>query len=1129
MKPRKELKSAATKYIVQGEQLKKEGNITEALGSFKKAYKIGKNTGGSTSAYCLYMMAACFEILLDYQQAEATYTEAITITESSNDLKSELLIACLNDLACLYFNTTRYHESEKLYKRALRIIEDDCLPLNTEYSKTIFSYAVLLETKARYAEAETLYKKALQVYEASYESEQESIAACLNNIAGLYKTTARYDLAEKLYKRVLAIFKKSYGSKSTEVTDVLNKIGTLLEIKAQYAEAEALYQKALKINQRIEETSPQSIATSLNNIAGLYRITGRFVESESGFKQALEINKRLYGPEHPVVASDLNNLAGLYQATGRYKKAELLLNKALRIEKKFWGNEHPQAATVLNNLATLYLTTGRYNKAEPCFERTLLINKKAYGDEHPRVATNLNNLALLYEKTGRFSEAEGSYKSAISINEKIQGTAHPEVAKSLINLGGLYESLNRYREATQLYQRAIKIDKRIYGINHPEFAIDLNNLALLYLNMGKYSEAESLCKQVLETFQELHGTDHGNTVTCLGNLARLYESMDRHHDAELIYLKALRIAYMLSVPDLLWRIQYGLSLVYAKQNRIPSAILFGKQAVNTIQSIRFTISKMGDTILKSFTPIVNHAFKHLADLLIGEGRLPEAEQVMNLLKKHEFFQYLRGAVPKTHLREKTALTSVEGLCERTHRDGLENIIILKKKRNALLNNSRKTLKENKQLHVLNENLEQAEKKYLEIIDLIHKELSRSRRVYRVKQIKDADGLMETLEELGHGAVALYPVACKDVFRLLLIAPNRRRAFTSHIKAKEFQQKIYAFRHALQLQNGLLYDPLDLAKELYDIILGPATAELRKLKAKTLMWSLEGAMRYIPMSTLHDGERYIVESYRNVMFTPASNSRLKDPPKSAWAGLGLGVTKEHQPLQTLPPFQALPMVREELCGIIRSQESPEGLFDGVIHMDESFTWQTMTKSLEKKYPLVHIASHFKCAPGNDTTSFLLLGNGQPLYIHDISIKPNLFSGVDLLTLSACNTAVGNVGQDGNEEECFAVLAQNQGAKAIVATLWPVADISTSLLMKEFYKQCANSELKAEALRKAQVALLKGNIKPDISSYELGRSSSPIQNRKYSDPDTSANLFRFDSTAPFAHPFFWAPFILIGNWK
>ena len=122
--------------------------------------------------------------------------------------------------------------------------------------------------------------------------------------------------------------------------------------------------------------------------------------------------------------------------------------------------------------------------------------------------------------------------------------------------------------------------------------------------------------------------------------------------------------------------------------------------------------------------------------------------------------------------------------------------------------------------------------------------------------------------------------------------------------------------------------------------------------------------------------------------------------------------------------------------------------------------------------MHIASHFSFNAAKEETSFLLLGDGSYLSVEEMQNSPGIFERVELLTLSACDTAT--TGANGKEVEGMAFVAQDLGAKAVVASLWPVADIGTEVLMREFYRlRQANPQWsKAEALRQAQLALLKG---------------------------------------------------------
>jgi len=337
------------------------------------------------------------------------------------------------------------------------------------------------------------------------------------------------------------------------------------------------------------------------------------------------------------------------------------------------------------------------------------------------------------------------------------------------------------------------------------------------------------------------------------------------------------------------------------------------------------------------------------------------------------------------------------------------------------------------------------------------------------------------------------------------------------------RKVLAFREAVQ--NPKL-DPRPLGEELYKILVGPMAEDLRQAKAQTLMWSLDGALRYVPLGALFDGKQYLIEQYRMSVFTPASNARLKDQPDKRWTAAGFGVTKAHE------GASALPDVAAEMAGIMgdRTAGGKTGsgaALDGEAKMDEAFTEDAFRVQLRKRPPVVHIASHFNFQPGDETKSFLLMGDGSRLTLSQMKKLPNLFGGVQVLTLSARNTGVGDNTADGKEVEGFGVLAQRQGAKAVIASLWPVADTSTSRLMQDFYRirESAPGITKLEALRQAQLGLVRGTVEVQPSSraersliHEPANPTSQVQ----------APPFPRDPKAPYSHPYFWAPFFLMGNW-
>jgi len=175
--------------------------------------------------------------------------------------------------------------------------------------------------------------------------------------------------------------------------------------------------------------------------------------------------------------------------------------------------------------------------------------------------------------------------------------------------------------------------------------------------------------------------------------------------------------------------------------------------------------------------------------------------------------------------------------------------------------------------------------------------------------------------------------------------------------------------------------------------------------------------------------------------------------------------------------------------------------GTPRLNQAFTRQALVDAMARKPSVLHISSHFDMRPGQDAgNSYLLLGDGTPLTLKEINAAPDItFEGVDLLVLSACSTARSTEGS-GIEVEGLGAIAQLKGADAVMATLWNVADESTSKFMTRFYTELqANGINKAQAIQNTQHAFINGTIK----------TSDP--NKDYS------------------HPYYWAPYILMGNWK
>jgi CHAT domain-containing protein/tetratricopeptide (TPR) repeat protein len=334
-----------------------------------------------------------------------------------------------------------------------------------------------------------------------------------------------------LAKEALSIRVSLVGQKHPRVALCLFNLAAQHVATGDHKQALPLYKQATSIyKQALGEKHPW-YAQSLNNLASLYQDMGDHKQALSLYKQALAIHKEVLGEKHPDYANSLNNLATLYTEMGDYKQALLVQRQGLAIRKEVQGEKHPSYASSLNGLAFLYESMEDHRAALPLCKQALEITKKALGEKHPDYAARLNNLAVLYKDMGDYKTALPLCKQALDINKEALGEKHPDYATCLNNLALLYQLMGDHKQALPLYKQALRITKEALGEKHREYATSLNNLASLYQAMGDYKAALPLYEQALAIKKEALGEKHSSYATCLNNLAGLYHSMGDHKQA----------------------------------------------------------------------------------------------------------------------------------------------------------------------------------------------------------------------------------------------------------------------------------------------------------------------------------------------------------------------------------------------------------------------------------------------------------------------------------------------------------------------------------------------------------------------------------------------------------------------
>jgi CHAT domain-containing protein len=503
-------------------------------------------------------------------------------------------------------------------------------------------------------------------------------------------------------------------------------------------------------------------------------------------------------------------------------------------------------------------------------------------------------------------------------------------------------------------------------------------------------------------------------------------------------------------------------------------------------------------------------YRQLADLLLSQGRDKEAQQVLELLKIQEIRDVARGG-SATSDKPNVPLTATESKIPAAS----ESLIALGRQ----ISECDRT--NCNQKSALNDKLTALVEKFNQDLQKIETDIRANRATDDV--FFDPRKLAKAREivKAQPGTVMIYPLVLENKLWLLMYSEGDVvKKVEVNVGQQELGETVVKFRKLVQNSGSDINEVKKIGKQLYDWLVKPLEGELKANSIKNLVFSLDRVTRYIPMSALFDGKQYLIENYTtyNVLSADLTDMSDKLPAETQNAPvLAMGLS------DAVSGFNSLPNVATELDAIVRNKtDDSQGIYPGMEFLNRAFDFRALRDNLTG-HKILHLATHGVFVPGSSDKSYLLLGTGEQLSIAKINTLTGL-SNIHLVVLSACETALAGPRQDGVEIASVAYYFMNQGAKAVMASLWAVNDASTSLLMQQFYKNVASGTpqkpmTKAEAIRQAQLSLLQGKITAADAPQRAIIQVVPV-----SGGQTTA----VKSNSPeFSHPYYWTPFILIGN--
>ncbi|MBW4493705.1 MAG: CHAT domain-containing protein [Oscillatoria princeps RMCB-10] len=367
-----------------------------------------------------------------------------------------------------------------------------------------------------------------------------------------------------------------------------------------------------------------------------------------------------------------------------------------------------------------------------------------------------------------------------------------------------------------------------------------------------------------------------------------------------------------------------------------------------------------------------------------------------------------------------------------------------------------------------------------------------------------DALATIASQTGNRSAIIYVTALPDQLELVMFPPEGHpiRKTVPAASREELLKVVADFRDRVTnpvYRNSTGY--LKPAAQLYQWLIAPIEPELQAAKIDTLLFSMDAGLRGLPVAALHDGKQFLVEKYSLALIPSVSLMDTRYQPLQGKQVLAMGASEfpDQKPLFAVP---------------VELSEITQKLWQGKALLNQEFTRDNlMQQRYNYPYPMIHLATHGEFKPGDISNSYIALWNDKLRLdeLRNISLNN---PPVELLVLSACRTAVG----DEKAELGFAGFAVAAGVKTAVASLWYVSDAGTLGLMAEFYQHLADAKIKAEALRQAQLAMIRGDVR--IEEGELrqtgirGGVSLPAELLK----EGNHNL---------SHPYYWSGFTMIGS--
>jgi CHAT domain-containing protein/Tfp pilus assembly protein PilF len=950
------------------------------------------------------------------------------------------------------------------------------------------------------------------------------LAESIEDLGVVEHKRTRYQAAKRLYEEALEI-RSLYAPGSSLEAKSLGNLGVVAMETGELDRAEALLTRTLGIL-RVQAAGTRNEAITLNNLAYIATARGNFDWAEKLYLDSLAIQEKIE-PKGRGSAKALGALGGLYYERNDLYRARIFLAESLAIYKEE-APKSQDAANVLAHLGNVSFARGDLDEADELYREALLISRRS-DPENTKAATYLQNLGLVAIQRGEYELAHAFLGQALSMYRKFaRGTIRE--ASILRGLGVVADKKGSPEEALRYYKEALGALTKL-GDENPERANILENVSILEVNRGNYREAERLNLEALR-IQQRHAAGQAGNAPIYHRLGTIAYRKQRWAEA----MRYFQLSLELTSTYLPWtfleaRNLYWLGLVQAQEGNPARAVEFWKRSIVVLEKQE---ERLGTSMISSyeFARETSAYYRDLTRLLILRGSSGEAFSFGERYRARLLLKELSGRDILDSAMTSPELEKINQDLRRARASGYLELELQayggSLKRNGDAEASAKLLR--------------LEADHAAWVSKVRRNSPRLAAL-RFPEPLDEERARDALDT---GTLLLsYFLSKTEAFLFVLSPEGEFLVYTLPIGENDLREQVERFRNLItEARPGTALGELRqkdlrrLSKELFNSLVAPAADRIEK--ADRVLIVADGPLHYLPFAALvreahgedgHLHEQYLAEwkPFHSVLSVTVYAEIKKDRRDSMRPRIGSPLLSAFGDPQFSPglegkepeqiadvrirsavrrstlQFDPLPFTRREVEGVA-ALFPPEqvAIFLGAEATEER------AKAIGKGTRILHFATHTRLDDRFplDSALVLTMPEGFPedrdnglLQVWEIFEKVRL--DADLVVLSACDTGLGE--EQGGEGLIGLTRAfQYAGARTVMASLWSVQDRATSELMIHFYKHLRAGLPKDEALRQAQIELIRGPI--EVVN----------QNGEKTLLDASA-------------PYYWAGFQVYGDWQ